>query len=343
LAKLTKEDQNRELKTEAVLLSATWGDKNAIQVARSWLESADQSDARRLAALDALVAAHDPNVLESVTPLLGDRKRSGLQSGALAALGRLDDPQVAALVLKSYGELAGDVRPKAIELLTQRPSWTRELIAAIERKKIPPEALNVNQLRKLQASKDPATVERVTKIWGRVRTERNPQREQVINQMRTFLQQTPGDPHAGAVVYKKVCGQCHKLFGEGQEVGPDITVNGRASFEQLLSNVFDPSLVIGDSYQARTVVTADGRILVGLLVEDNPQRVVLKTQGGKLETIARDNIEQLEVSKLSMMPEDLEKQLQPQELADLFAYITLDKPPSDPNARQLPGMPRPEK
>ena len=65
---------------------------------------------------------------------------------------------------------------------------------------------------------------------------------------------------------------------------PDL--NGRSSFEQLLSNVLDPSLVIGSAYQARTVITTDGRVLTGLVVEDNPQHVILKMQGGKLETIS---------------------------------------------------------
>jgi hypothetical protein len=96
--------------------------------------------------------------------------------------------------------------------------------------------------------------------------------------------------------------------------------------------------VIGAAYQARTVVTEDGRVLSGLVAEDSPQRVVLKIQGGKLETIARGDIDEMETSKLSLMPEDLEKQLKPEEIADLFAYITLDKPPGDPSARQLPGV-----
>jgi putative heme-binding domain-containing protein len=114
-------------------------------------------------------------------------------------------------------------------------------------------------------------------------------------------------------------------------------LNGRSSFEQLLSNVFDPSLVIGAAYQARVVVTADGRVLTGLVAEESDQRVVLKMQGGKQETIPRSEVEELKVSRLSLMPEDLEQQLKPQELADLFAYITLDKPPGDPMARKLPG------
>ena len=68
-------------------------------------------------------------------------------------------------------------------------------------------------------------------------------------------------------MFKKVCAQCHKIYGEGQDVGPDITSNGRASFDQLLSNVFDPSLVIGAGYQARIVTTTGGRVLTGLLAE----------------------------------------------------------------------------
>ena len=95
--------------------------------------------------------------------------------------------------------------------------------------------------------------------------------------------------------------------------------------------------MIGASYQARTVRTIDGRIITGLLVEDSEQRVVLKVQGGKLETIARDDVEAMKVSELSLMPEGIEKQLKPQEIADLFAFITLDKHPDDQTSRLIPG------
>jgi len=173
--------------------------------------------------------------------------------------------------------------------------------------------------------------------WGQVRDERNPDRELVIGRMKRLIRSTPGDAFAGEKVFQKVCGQCHRIYGNGVDVGPDITLNGRNSFDQLLSNVFDPSLVIGSAYRAHTVVTQDGRILTGLLVEDTPQRVTLKVQGGKLETIARADIEEAKSSEISMMPEQLENQITPQEMVDLFAYITLDRPPSDPQAKRLPG------
>ena len=177
----------------------------------------------------------------------------------------------------------------------------------------------------------------VTKYWGVVRTERDPARVELIARMRNELRTSNGDPIAGRVVFKKLCAQCHKMYGEGAEVGPDITRNGRASFEQLLSNVFDPSLVIGSAYQGLTVVTKEGRVVSGLPAEDSAQRVVLKVQGDKQEIIARSDIDEVVPSKLSLMPEGIEKQLQPKELHDLFAFITLDKPPEDPDAKLLAG------
>lgn len=254
----------------------------------------------------------------------------------LGSLNRSKLIEVGKAVCDTYSKLDAPLQPVAIELLTQRDTWSRELLAAIDAKRIAADVLNVNQIRKLQTSKDPELVKRAKAIWGTVRTERNPAREQVVAAMGRTLAQGKGDPHAGVAVFNKVCGQCHKIYGQGQEVGPDITLNGRGSFEQLLSNVFDPSLVIGSAYQARTVQTADGRILTGLVVEDSPQRVVLKVQGGKLETIARGDVEEMETSKLSLMPEGVEKQLQPQELLDLFAFLRLDKPPTDPTARLIP-------
>jgi putative heme-binding domain-containing protein len=197
--------------------------------------------------------------------------------------------------------------------------------------------LNVNQIRRLLASSDPEVVKKSKALWGTVREGRNPAREKVIVATRALLRGRAGDPLAGRQVFQKVCAQCHKIYGEGQDVGPEITLNGRGSYEQLLSNVFDPSLVIGSAYQASTAATADGRVLTGLVVEDNAQRLVLKTQGGKLETIPRKDVEEVKASPLSLMPEDLEKQLKPQEIADLFAFITLDRPPSDPAARPIPG------
>jgi putative heme-binding domain-containing protein len=111
----------------------------------------------------------------------------------------------------------------------------------------------------------------------------------------------------------------------------------------MLSNVFDPNLVIGENYQAMVVALKDGRTLTGLLTSDSPQEIRIRIQGGKEETIPRSQIEELKRSPLSLMPENLESLVTPQELADLFSYLSLDRPPGDPAAKLLPGAPEPKK
>jgi putative heme-binding domain-containing protein len=339
LGKILAGKSDGPLYADAAILAASLKDPAGTAAARKLLAAAVGSEARRLQAIDALIAAGDETVLSQVARILAERKANSpaFRSGVLLALGRLDDPQVAQVVLAGYAKLEPDLQPKAIELLTQRPAWSKPLLVAIGNKEVPAEAVSANQVAKLLSSKDEELTRLVTAKWGSVRTQRNPQREQVIAQVRETLKKSPGDPHKGHAVFKRVCAQCHKIHGEGQEVGPDITANGRASYEQLLSNVLDPSLVIGASYQARTIITDEGRVLTGLLVEENDHRVVLKVQGGKLETVPRGEIDTFKVSELSLMPEELEKQLAPGELEDLFAFLVLDKPPSDPTARKLPG------
>jgi putative heme-binding domain-containing protein len=319
------------------------------------LTAGDAAAADRLRALDALIYAHDAAALAAVRSILAASDDSAtdlatdlasnsvaaqeFRGAVIASLGRSSSPETADVVLAAYAELDPDTQPKAIELLTQRPTWSKRLVAAIEAKQISAGAVNANQAARLLASRDEELKTAAAKLWGSVRTDRNPQREIMIERMRELLAKSPANLSRGQAVFQKVCGQCHAIHGAGQNVGPDITSNGRANFEQLLSNVFDPSLVIGAAYQARTAITADGRVLTGLVAEDSEQRLVLKMQGGKTETIPRDEIEEVSVSQLSLMPEGLETQLTEQEIVDLFGYLTLDRPPSDPEARWIPGAP----
>jgi putative heme-binding domain-containing protein len=334
-------DHATPLATPFALLAACCNDVRGRAIARAVVESTEERTATRLQALESLMFLDDPDLPSIAAKILADKASNSTDFRArlLTALGPLDDPRVADFVLEAYPKLEPELRVRAVDLLTQRPDWSKRLLKEIEQNRVPREALHVNQVRKLLAGRDAEVAKLVAANWGKLREGRNPAREQVVNRMMAFLRKTPGDPHSGDKVFKKLCGECHKIYGSGQDVGPDLTSNGRNDFEQLVSNVFDPSLVIGNAYQATIVATRDGRVLNGLLVEQSPERVVLKLQGGKLETIPRAEVEELKLSSVSLMPEDLEKQLTPEEIADLFAFLALDKPPSDPTAKRLPGTP----
>jgi putative heme-binding domain-containing protein len=331
------------LRLDAALLATAWQDPEATQIARVTLVFREAPSGARISSLQSLIAARDPNAFTDAKAILEDGHNPiDFRQQILAALGRLESPDVATFVLAKLDDLEPELQPRALELLTQRPEWTAPLLAAIADKAISKDMLNLNQLRRMASFDDPQVKEQFTAIYGALREGRDPDRELLVRKMKNFLEAVPGDPHKGAVAFKKVCAQCHKLYGEGAEVGPDITLNGRNNWDQLVSNVFDPSLVIGAGYQARQLLTADGRVLTGLPVEESEQRVVLKVQGGKIETIARDDIDEYKVSEVSLMPEELEKQLTKQEIADLMSYLALDRPPTDPDAKYLPGAPVPK-
>ena len=338
LDRMARDDRLAAARFGAQLLAARLGvgGLDAAQVRRLLLDPS-QPQPTRLQALDALVALRDPALLESLPSLLSSPPPFAAR--VLPALGRVEDPKLADVVLARYPSLPAELRPLAVDLLMQREPWARKLLDAVLAGKLPRSVLDANQLRKILESNDREAVWAVEKAFGRVREQRDPAREKVVQEMGRFLRQSPGDPHAGRVVFRNFCAQCHTLYGEGGNVGPDLTGNGRGSFDQLVSSVFDPSLVIGPQYQVTTVVTKDGRNLTGLVAEDSPQRVVVRMPGEGEEAVARNNVKYTRVSKLSMMPEGIENLLGRKELSDLFAYLSLDKPPPDPQAKPIPGAP----
>jgi putative heme-binding domain-containing protein len=299
----------------------------------------DQPETVRLHALEALIAFRDPGLGAAVSRVLSSSTStsSGFLVRVLAVLGRSDDARVADALLARYPRLDPELQPLVIDLLLQREPWARKLLNSILAKTLPRSTLSANHLRQILESNDREAIWAVEKEWGTIRAERNPEREKVVRAMTEDLRRHPGDPKAGQQVFKKLCAQCHTIYGEGQAVGPDLTSNGRGSFDQLVTSVFDPSLVIGQSYQTTTVVTEDGRNLTGLVVEDSDRRIVLALPGGGKEIVARNDVKYTRVSKLSMMPEGIETILDRKELSDLFAFLALDRPPGDPKARKIPG------
>jgi putative membrane-bound dehydrogenase-like protein len=331
-----KANASRPSTLSAIELAASLKMEDAINRARQLVPQTND-EAVELRLVNALVTAGSADGLTFAEKILGSDRSAEVRRRAVQAIGRIGTAASTSALISQLPNLPADVQPAAIEALTDRADSATELLGLVRDGKVLSTLINANQAQKMLSLKSQPLADLVTKHWGIVRTERDPARVELIARMRNELRTSNGDPVAGRVVFKRLCAQCHKMYGEGAEVGPDITRNGRASFEQLLSNVFDPSLVIGSAYQGLTVATKEGRVVSGLPAEDSPQRVVLKVQGDKQEIIARGDIDEVIPSKLSLMPEGIEKQLQPKELHDLFAFITLDKPPEDPSARLLAG------
>jgi putative membrane-bound dehydrogenase-like protein len=143
-----------------------------------------------------------------------------------------------------------------------------------------------------------------------------------------------GNANRGRAVFAKAgassaaCASCHRVQGQGQWVGPDLsTIGTKYGKEELLRSILYPSAAIGYNFKSNVLSLADGRVLTGLVVEEAPDRVVLKLADGKRQTIRPADIEDRKVSEVSLMPERLAEAMNDRDLLDLLAFLTTLKDP----------------
>lgn len=108
-------------------------------------------------------------------------------------------------------------------------------------------------------------------------------------------------------------------------MGPDLTaLAGRFSPRDILESILIPSKQISDQYEAVQIVTVDGKVIVGRIVNlaGNTYRINTDMLNPDLMvTIDRNNIEEMLPSKTSMMPTGLLNTLNQEEVLDLMAYL----------------------
>jgi putative heme-binding domain-containing protein len=124
-------------------------------------------------------------------------------------------------------------------------------------------------------------------------------------------------------LFAKTCATCHRLFGTGEEIGPDLTGSGRKDLDYLLSNVVDPSAVVNPDYQVTILALADGRVVNGIVLTETERKVTLQTDQTRL-TIPRDEIVERKRSSQSLMPDGLLQPFTADQVRDLISYLMAD-------------------
>jgi putative membrane-bound dehydrogenase-like protein len=315
----------------AAIIALWWKDPAAETAGRSILGDSWLPSNVRAQLLKALAEAGGPENIPAIAALANDSNAPVLiRQAAVDALGSMNDPKAAEVLVSHYADMPADLKPMAINALTHSVAAASALVEAVEGKKINANDVTVNHVRKILGLNDKGLADRVTLIWGKVKTERDPERVKMVEQMRKAIaSRPPGDVYAGRVVFNRVCAQCHSIYGSKQgTVGPDLTGAGRENLDAILTNVLDPSLVIGAPYLVYVAKTKSGDTYSGILVEKSDRRVVLKDQTKQMVVPAAD-LEKLTVQNISMMPEGLEKTMSEQEFADLVAFLLTREAPAE--------------
>ncbi len=319
LADSLKKSDNSEVRSEALSLAVLFGDESAMAAFRD-LISSPQADAQaRRDALDALLAAKDSKLVTTLQGLLND---ANLRAVALTGLAQYEDPQTPVKVLAAYESFSPAEKRTALATLAARSAYAVEMLKAIAAKRIPTTDVSADLVRQLHNLKDGPTDELLSSVWGQVRSTPADKAE-LISKYRKLVSAPPEvepDPELGRAIFAKTCQQCHTLYGAGTNIGPDITGSNRADLEYLLSNVVDPSALIAKEYRPTVVVTADGRVVTGLISKEDEKSVTIRTATETL-VLPKDEIENRSLSETSMMPDDQLKQFSPHEILSLFAYL----------------------
>ena len=142
----------------------------------------------------------------------------------------------------------------------------------------------------------------------------------------------------GRAVFAKTCLNCHTLYAVGGKVGPEITGANRGNIDYLLENILDPSAVIPKEYAATRIVTTDDRTIIGIVKSEANGVLTLLTERETL-TIPAADVASSKPSELSMMPDDILKQVNEDEFRSLIAYLqTQAQVPVLATRRQRQGL-----
>jgi putative heme-binding domain-containing protein len=318
------------LATSSRSLAALWerppaGLADAVRQARVLFDQAGGigKDAKRplgqrLAAVQLLGRGPFAPLAEATPSLLSPRTAPEVQMACVRALSAHPRPEVGKLLLEAWGAASPTVRRELAEAMFARPERIAALVDALERKQVLALAIEPARLTQLRKLPDAKLRTRALKVLaGQVA----PARGKVVEAYATALD-LKSDAARGKAVFKKSCAACHKLENVGTQVGADLLAALRNKSRQaLLIDILDPSREVDPRFLSYQVTTVRGQVLTGMIQSETAVSLTLRRGEGAEDTILRSQIDTIESTGKSLMPEGLEMQVSKQDLADLIEYL----------------------
>jgi putative heme-binding domain-containing protein len=300
-------------------LSVVFGDGRAVNELLKIARDGSVDPAARRDALTVVLESQPKGLSSTLLKLKSDKIIGPL---AIRGLARYDLPQIGTQLLKFYNNAKHEHRPAVISTLSSRASYAALLLDAVEAGTINRRDISAAAASNIAGHGDPALTEKLEELWGAVQTSAKEKLE-LIEKYRERLtpQRLAGaDLQEGRQVFAKVCGNCHKIFGEGKTVGPDLTGSNRDNLGYLLDNIIDPSRIVSAELRQSAVLTSDGRIINGCITRQDDHTLTIQTIND-IQRIPREDVERVRKLTKSLMPDGILTPLSDSQVRDLFAFL----------------------
>ena len=315
--------QDDQIPSLLLQLATTFGDPSAIRRVRRTMDDPNQSLAARREALQTLMALDDGLQTADLHRLV--TTASELCDEALRALVSRSDERTSAVLLQTYARLTQSQRQLAVGVLVTRVAFAAELLDAIEAGQISSSDVTSWSLQQLRSIRDSGVQQRVSAIWSAEGDELKRVAEiDRLSRLMTPRYVAAGDLRAGRRIFDRTCAKCHRLFGEGGTIAPDLTGSGRQKADYVIRNLVDPSAEIDAAYRLTTVVTADGRVINGFIIRQDDRWLTIRNQDATVRLNMND-VDEVVTSRVSMMPEGMLKTFSDEEFRDLLRYLASEE------------------
>jgi len=314
------QNEDARVRRQAEQLAAAFGDDSMFPGLRETLAKADADPAARKHAFAVLGRAQDRASLPVFLALLDDAQ---FRSPALGLVSRFDDPAVADALIRRFDQMSPADRAAALNALTSRPGFALALLEAVSAGRIKRDQLTALHIRQLTALRNAEIDRRVATTWGRV-VASPAEKQALMTKLEKTFDEAPlwaYESRAGRQHYQKLCASCHRLGEDGVRLGPELTGAGKNGIRYFLENIIDPDAVVGTDFEATTVVTRDGEVISGLVINESSSALTLRTTTAETQ-IAKADISKREASAKSLMPEGLLEAMSEREQLELLKYLT---------------------
>jgi putative membrane-bound dehydrogenase-like protein len=253
---------------------------------------------------------------------LGPQNDAAVQRAALEGLARMEDPAIAGLLLGGWKGFGPGLRSEVLDAIFRREAWVGQLLDALQQGQFSARDIDATHRQQLVYYRNREVREHARKLLA---VSGESDRQKVVADHQGVLNMQ-GDPTRGAVLFEKRCAVCHRLREQGHAVGPDLAALTDKRPESLLTAILDPNRAVESKFLTYTAQTNAGLTHTGMLEDESGTSITLLGQEGKRETILRTELDVMESNGKSLMPEGMEKDLAPGQLADVIAYLRSTAP-----------------